>query len=229
MLLTSAKSRFIKLGRVIVSTTPLTISAISWSMILNASSRGRFGTKCRSLLLSSTSTASAVLLSRSSPSRARCILCRLSTVNGVVTTATTRAPALFASSATIGAIPVPVPPPRPAVTNTRSAPWTILPITSLPASAQRLPITGSPPAPSPLVMCLPTSSFCIALVRSRSCLSVFMATVIAPSTPMCVMRFMVLLPEPPQPQTRILGSGVPNDSRSISVSAVFILLEPEVA
>ncbi|MEC9075741.1 MAG: hypothetical protein VYA94_02540 [Candidatus Thermoplasmatota archaeon] len=40
---------------------------------------------------------------------------------------------------------------------------------------------------------------------------------------------MVLLPEPPQPQTRILGSGVPNDSSSLSVSAVFILLEPDVA
>ena len=118
-----------------------------------------------------------------SPSKARFILILRSTENGVVTTATTNAPAFFASSATIGAMPVPVPPPRPAVTNTKSAPATILPITSLPASAHLLPIAGSPPAPRPLVMCLPTSNFCMARVLSRCCLSVFMATVMAPSTP----------------------------------------------
>ena len=72
-------------------------------------------------------------------------------------------------------------------------------------------------------MCLPTSSFCIALVWSRCCLSVLMATVMAPSTPMCVIRFIVLLPEPPQPQTRIRGSGVPKDSSSWSMRAVGIL------
>ncbi|SVA92746.1 uncharacterized protein METZ01_LOCUS145600, partial [marine metagenome] len=127
------------------------------------------------------------------------------------------------SSATIGAMPVPVPPPRPAVTKTRSAPPTILEMTSRPASAQRRPVMGSPPAPSPLVMCLPTSSFCCALVWSRCCLSVLMATVMAPSTPMCVIRFIVLLPEPPQPQTRIRGSGVPKDSSSWSMRAVGIL------
>ena len=158
-----------------------------------------------------------------SPSSARCIRCLRSTENGVVTTATTRAPERLASSATIGAIPVPVPPPRPAVTNTRSAPPTIFVMTSLPASAQRRPVTGSPPAPSPRVMCLPTSSFCIALVWSRCCLSVLIATVTAPSTPMWVIRFIVLLPEPPHPQTRIRGSGGPYDSSSRSVSAVGIL------
>ena len=188
--------------------------------MLNASSRGRFGTKWSRRLLSRTNTASAAFRTRSRPSRALSILWRLSTLNGVVTTATTRAPDLLASSATMGAIPVPVPPPSPAVTKTRSAPSTILVITSLPASAHLLPMTGSPPAPRPLVMCLPTRSFCIALVLSRCCLSVLMATVMAPSTPMCVILFMVLLPDPPQPQTRILGSGGPKFSNSRSVSAV---------
>ena len=192
-------------------------------MMLKASSSGRLGTKCNSLLLSRTRTASAAFLTSSSPSSASSIRLLLSTVNGVVTTATTRAPDLFASSATIGAIPVPVPPPSPAVTKTRSAPSTILVITSLPASAHLLPIAGSPPAPSPLVMCRPTRSFCIARVLSRCCLSVFIATVIAPSTPMCVILFIVLFPEPPHPHTSIRGSGGPKFSNSLSVSAVGIL------
>ena len=123
-----------------------------------------FGTKCNNLLLSRTRTASVSFSSNLSPSRALFILCFLSTSKGVVTIATTKAPARLASSATIGAIPVPVPPPNPAVTKTKSAPVTIFDITSRPASAHLLPIIGSPPAPSPRVMCLPTSNFCIALV-----------------------------------------------------------------
>ena len=42
--------------------------------------------------------------------------------NGLVTTPTVKAPISLATSATIGAAPVPVPPPMPAVTNTMSAP-----------------------------------------------------------------------------------------------------------
>ena len=175
--------------------------------------------------MSKTRTASAVSRTIFSPSNALFILIFLSTENGVVTTATTNAPAFFASSATTGAIPVPVPPPSPAVTNTKSAPSTIFAMTSLPASAHLRPIAGSPPAPKPLVICLPTSNFCIARVLSKCCLSVFMATVIAPSTPICVIRFIVLFPDPPQPQTNILGSGGPYSSNSLSVSAVGILLD----
>jgi len=44
-----------------------------------------------------------------------------SKLNGLVTTATVSAPTSFAISAMIGAAPVPVPPPMPAVTNTMSA------------------------------------------------------------------------------------------------------------
>ena len=65
---------------------------------------------------------------------------------------TTSAPAAFASSATIGQIPVPEPPPSPLAMNTKSAPETIRLIISRPASAQRRPVDGSPPAPSPRVM-----------------------------------------------------------------------------
>jgi hypothetical protein len=42
--------------------------------------------------------------------------------NGFVTTATVRMPSSFASCATTGAAPVPVPPPMPAVMNSMSAP-----------------------------------------------------------------------------------------------------------
>ena len=45
-----------------------------------------------------------------------------SNANGLVTTPTVNAPISLAHSATIGAAPVPVPPPIPAVTNTISAP-----------------------------------------------------------------------------------------------------------
>ena len=42
--------------------------------------------------------------------------------NGFVTTATVKMPISFASCATTGAAPVPVPPPKPAVMNSMSAP-----------------------------------------------------------------------------------------------------------
>ena len=66
----------------------------------------------------------------------------------------------------------------------------------------------------------PTSNFCRARVLSRCCLSVLMATVMAPLTPKWVMRFRVLLPEPPQPTMRIRGSGTLRPERSSSMSAV---------
>ena len=123
----------------------LDVSAISWSMILNASSRGRLGTKCRVCCCKGPVQHRPCFLVGQDP-QAHCILCLLSTVNGVVTTATTRAPALFASSATIGAIPVPV------ATETGSYEHKVNPMDYLAnASLQprpRLPITGSP-LPSP--------------------------------------------------------------------------------
>ena len=52
-----------------------------------------------------------------------CAVRRLpSKLNGLVTTPTVNAPRSFATLATIGAPPVPVPPPSPAVTKTISAP-----------------------------------------------------------------------------------------------------------
>ena len=61
----------------------------------------------------------------------------------------------FATSATIGAAPEPVPPPIPAVTKTKSAPFTAVAISERLSSAACLPISGIPPAPSPRVTAFP--------------------------------------------------------------------------
>ena len=74
------------------------------------------------------------------PSSATRVRRRPSNSNGFVTTATTRAPAFLASRAAIGAEPVPVPPPRPAVKNTMSAP--------LKSSAKRFELCSAAKRPS---------------------------------------------------------------------------------
>ena len=61
----------------------------------------------------------------------------------------------FATSATIGAAPDPVPPPIPAVTKTKSAPLTAVAISERLSSAACLPISGIPPAPRPRVTAFP--------------------------------------------------------------------------
>ncbi|CAB4632263.1 unannotated protein [freshwater metagenome] len=65
---------------------------------------------------------STSVLKFSIPSSACAVLLLPSKVKGLVTTPTVNAPKSFATFATIGAPPVPVPPPSPAVTKTISAP-----------------------------------------------------------------------------------------------------------
>lgn len=57
---------------------------------------------------------------------------------------------------TIGAAPEPVPPPIPAVTNTKSLPATKRNISLRLSSAAFRPLSGTPPAPKPRVTSLPT-------------------------------------------------------------------------
>ena len=78
-----------------------------------------------------------------------------SNAKGLVTTPTVNAPTSLAHSATIGAAPVPVPPPIPAVINTISAPDIASVISSLLSSAAFFPISGFAPAPSPFVSLSP--------------------------------------------------------------------------
>src|SRR5205814_10330873 len=76
------------------------------------------------LLRSFPTRRSSDLRSSSSPTSASFILCCPSKKNGFVTTATVNAPISFEILATIGAAPVPVPPPSPQVIKTMSAPFT---------------------------------------------------------------------------------------------------------
>jgi len=66
------------------------------------------------------------------------------------------APISLAREAMIGAAPVPVPPPNPAVTNTMSAPSRASMILSASSSAPRRPISGLAPAPRPVVSLVPS-------------------------------------------------------------------------
>ena len=74
---------------------------------------------------------------------------RPSKLNGRVTMAMVSAPRPRAISATIGAPPVPVPPPSPAVMNTMSAPLSTSSISSRWSSAAWRPISGSEPGAEP--------------------------------------------------------------------------------
>ena len=93
------------------------------------------------------------------PSSARVILLRPSNVKGFVTTATVNIPCSLAISAIIGAEPVPVPPPIPAVIKSMSASFIAFAITSRSSIAACSPIPGSPPEPKPLVIFVPIGNF----------------------------------------------------------------------
>ena len=130
---------------------------------------------------------------------------RPSKANGLVTTATVRMPSSLAVAATMGAEPVPVPPPRPAVTNTMSAPSRIFLICSRSSSAAFLPISGSLPAPSPWVSRAPSWSLMGAGEARRACESVFATMNSTPLKRASIMRLMALDPPPPRPMTLILA------------------------
>ncbi len=156
----------------------------------------------------------------SNPSSAFTVRAR-STLNGVETIPTTIAPSSLAIFETTGAAPVPVPPPIPAVTNTRSAsPRTSL-IVPCAISVARSPILGSPPAPRPLVSDLPTRILVSASIILRCCLSVLIATVSAPLTPRLYSRLTVLFPAPPAPTMTIRGSPKSSSSSILSLRLRF--------
>ena len=184
---------------------------MSWSITENAISIGRSGTNSRRRLLSRMTTESAFFLSASSPSSALSSRA-LSTRNGEETIAMTIAPSLLAISAIVGEAPVPVPPPIPAVMKTRFAPFNKSAISFLDSSAHCFAISGYPPAPNPLVSAFPMSNFLSALTKSKSCLSVLIATVSVPFIPILFSLFTVFPPPPPIPKTSILG--FPNSSKS---------------
>ena len=137
-----------------------------------------------------------------------------SKANGLVTTAMVRIPMSRAISATTGAAPVPVPPPMPAVTNTRSAPLSALAISSRLSSAAFLPISGVAPAPRPLVSFSPIWIIVAARLVRSACTSVFTAMKSTPTTPQSTMRLSAFPPPPPHPTTLMEAAG----RSSISIS-----------
>ena len=145
---------------------------------------------------------STLSLNFSSPCSACCFLLFPSTENGTVTIPTVRIPISRAVLAIIGAAPVPVPPPIPAVTNTILV---FFPndsfISSILSSAAASPTSGLAPAPRPCVEFTPNCTlFSIGLFCS-ACASVLYITKSTPLIPFAYILFKALFPPPPTPTT----------------------------
>mmetsp|Transcript_19843 Transcript_19843/g.32232 ORF Transcript_19843/g.32232 Transcript_19843/m.32232 type:complete len:423 (-) Transcript_19843:367-1635(-) len=209
---TSAKSTLTSPATVMMSEIPCTPCRSTSSARRNAScsgvpssttsSRRSLGmTMSVSTLLRSASIASIACVARRRPSK----------VKGSVTTPTVRLPASRDRRATTGAEPLPVPPPMPAVTNTRSAPCTALVIMSLDSSAAFSPSSGLPPVPKPRVTDLPICRRLSAWLCTSACASVFRLQNSTPCSPLLIMRFTALPPPPPHPMTLMRASGIPSE------------------
>ena len=199
---TSAKSTLISPGMVIISEIPCTPERNTSSAIRNASWTG----VCSLIAWSSLSLGiiikvSTWLCNPLIPSSAWFVRRRPSKVKGRVTTPTVKAPISLATSATMRAAPVPVPPPIPAVINTRSAPSSAIAISSRDSSAAFWPMAGLPPAPSPRVSFWPSWIRRVASECDRACASVFIVQNSMPSISLAIIRLTALLPPPPTPIT----------------------------
>ena len=154
---TSAKSTLISPGLTTMSEMPVMPWRRISSAIENASCSGTpSGTISSSLSFETTIRMSTCCVSSSIASSACCIRRRPSKENGFVTMPTVSVPACLASSATTGAAPEPVPPPMPAVTKTMSTPRTSASISAAASIADARPTDGTPPAPSPRAVFLPS-------------------------------------------------------------------------
>ncbi len=134
-----------------------------------------------------------------------------------MTTAIVSAPCSLAISATIGAAPEPVPPPRPEVMKTMSEPSRAWAIFSLSSSAARSPIEGSPPAPRPRVSLSPMRSLCGASDWRRAWASVFRAMNSTPIISARIIRLTALLPPPPTPTTLTRAKFSESERRPIDI------------
>ena len=156
MVFTSAKSRLMMPGMVMMSEMPCTAWRRMSSATRNDSKKPASLATASSFSLGMTMVVSTESISSCRP-RSAWFWRRLpSKANGLVTTATVRAPISLASEAMMGAAPVPVPPPSPVVTNTMSAPSRASMILSASSSAALRPTSGLAPAPRPLVSFTPS-------------------------------------------------------------------------
>ena len=148
-----------------------------------------FSQFCSNLSLGTTTRESTYLFKKPMPSSACFFLLAPSKEKGFVTTPTVSIPISLAVLAMMGAAPVPVPPPIPAVTKIISAPSMMADISSRVSSAARCPTSGLAPAPSPLVSFSPICIFVSARHLFKACLSVLTAINSTPcGSPHCIRR-----------------------------------------
>ena len=217
---TSAKSTLTKPGQLIISAIPETALCSTSFAARKASKKGTSSPNTSmSFSFGITIKESTCCDNSSKPSAAT--LVRLpSNENGLVTTATVRIPISLATSAIIGAAPVPVPPPIPAVINNISAPSIISAIRSRSSNAASRPTSGLAPAPKPLVISAPICKTVLALLFLSACISVLAQINSTPLRFLVIMCSIALPPQPPTPMTFITASC---ESFSI-ISNIVILL-----
>ena len=168
MAFTSAKSRLMMPGMVMMSEMPCTAWRRMSSATRKDSKNPASWATASSFSLGMTMVVSTESISSCRP-RSACFMRRLpSNANGLVTTATVSAPISLAREAIIGAAPVPVPPPSPVVTKTMSAPSRASMILSASSSAALRPTSGLAPAPRPLVSLTPSWIFTSARATSAA-------------------------------------------------------------
>mmetsp|Transcript_3463 Transcript_3463/g.4823 ORF Transcript_3463/g.4823 Transcript_3463/m.4823 type:complete len:313 (-) Transcript_3463:420-1358(-) len=215
---TSAKSTLTNPVLIIISLIPTTPCRSISSATKNASVTGVLsGTILKSLSLLTTINVSTCFLSCSIAASACFIRFRPSKAKGLVTTPTVRQPqSSLEISATMGAAPLPVPPPMPAVMNTISAPEHMCLISFPFSSAEDSPTEGIPPAPRPRVTSRPMLRRLGAKDFARACASVFMAQKETPSILVCIILFTALPPPPPTPST-LITQGLPRPPSGIMI------------
>ncbi|MNL12181.1 hypothetical protein D3C87_1330430 [compost metagenome] len=216
---TSSKSTFTRPSTLMISAMPATAlcstSSAHWKHLsISASS------PITSNSFSLSTTISESTDDSSSPEPCSATLARRapSKSNGLLTTPTVRMPISLATCATIGAAPVPVPPPMPAVMKTMCAPRRESAICSRACSAQLRPTSGLAPAPRPV---LPSCSTRDAVERLSAWASVFMQMNSTPCTPRLIMCCTALPPAPPTPTTLMMVPSCISDSimsKSITAS-----------
>src|SRR5437867_6560872 len=204
---TSAKSRLTSPGTRIKSEIPCTACCRTESATRNAAISGvPRSTTDSSRWLGIVMSVSTTARNASSPASAWTMRFRPSKTKGLVTTATVRMPRSFASDATTGAAPVPVPPPSPAVMNTMSAPLRSRVIWSGSSCAALRPTSGFEPAPSPPVSLVPSWSLIGAGEAWRAWRSVLATMNSTPVNCAAIIRLTALPPPPPRPITLIFAA-----------------------
>src|SRR3989454_3741773 len=201
---TSAKSTFTMPVTVMREEMPWVACSSTSSAFLSASWNGiPLPTTASSRSFGTTTMVSTCLRISAIPMSAWRIRLRPSNRNGLVTMPMVRAPRSRAICEMMGDAPVPVPPPMPHVTNTRSAPCRPCSTSSRFSSMAWRPISGRAPAPRPRVSFFPICTFTSALLLSNACASVFTEMNSTPWRPSSTMRFRALPPPPPTPTTFI--------------------------